>query len=113
MLCSCQNGVSGKLSRWMPALAAVSIVFFVNCQPTKADVTDTTTPNSSTEKAPVTWISGPTNIVVGEIEIEVMDGFKFTDAAGARAILAPRNTLPRGLIGFLASNAQSLGMVLA
>src|SRR5947209_6072343 len=107
MLYSCQNGVRGNLPRSMPAVLLVSICLALTAGLAKADLTI-----PAPDRASVNFIAGPTNLVVGDLEIEVMTGWKFTDAAGAQALLSPQNALPRGLIGFLVSNAQDLGLVL-
>lgn len=60
------------------------------------------------------WISGPQNITIGDFaKVTIPDGYRFTDARGARVILENANTpVPNDLVGVLADKAGTWWAVL-
>jgi uncharacterized membrane-anchored protein len=91
----------------MPVILAVSASVFLSGY-ARADA-----PDPLVDKSAV-WVSGPTNVTLADVlEMEVLPGYRFTDAPGARATLGQNNPLPQGLVGYLRSNAGGLGVILA
>src|SRR6516162_512267 len=71
-----------------------------------------TSPGGSVNK--VKWISGPQKVSLGTVaEIQIPQGYRLTDAEGARALLADsKNPLPQGLIAVLSPDSGTWWAVL-
>jgi uncharacterized membrane-anchored protein len=63
---------------------------------------------------PIEWVSGPTSVPLGALaQIQIPEGFKFTDQRGARLLLERmKKQVPEGLLGILNASALAGGSLI-
>jgi uncharacterized membrane-anchored protein len=103
MLCSCQSGIirRTKLPLAFCLLSAATVSL------TEVSYADSSPESPIVPKAPVAWTAGPTQVQLGTIaSLQIPQGYKFTDAQGAKDELAQLKVLaPNGLLGIVEPKA--------